>query len=549
MPKLDTLLRRRNRSASLWLRCPARTVSIPYRRPTWEDVLAEVESRRLVRDQVPYLGQMIEADEAHLSRHGLADPNSLRSKASEALSLGILRPSQIPFWSDGGGNLGGIGGDDESPPDVRALIERTAQYAESHGKLAEGREIREGLLDLYQLPPQVEVEDVLLRLGSASDRLKYLMRLRGRMDDFENAVHRLPKAEDAIGEDYLDLVRLVLAESKASRREVEVKRDRASQSGSDTRKGSNRIETPLPEPGDDGTRREYKAVSSFSQRGIEKGRRYSLWPGDTLVRAGVVRLVEEAAPVSDDGGNEAVAAVPDATEIDGGFARLDTLDANLLQAARKYNLFTSEGWDSHTIGDPEEMKRGLLGETEGAGRLILLQVDGDAESGGTIAGRVSALEAAVLRYRRMDLIHRWSGYRPFKKVLEDLGELLDVARAEALRTSASTSGTIPTSRPGVSHRYHTERNAEGALALLNAVEKHPVRAWKTRNEIAKAAGGPGLESKSERAVVSNALRMLEALGVDVPSAPSRSEGARLLASSLLDNADEIRRAGDYHGVG
>ena len=112
------------------------------------------------------------------------------------------------------------------------------------------------------------------------------------MDAFEDVAQRRPDTDTLLGDTYLELVRFIRDSTAEYRAAIDSNRQESR--GNPQPERAPGIETPLPEEEDDGTREIYKAASSFAPRGIERGKRYSLWPGDTLVRAGVVKPIPDA---------------------------------------------------------------------------------------------------------------------------------------------------------------------------------------------------------------------------------------------------------------
>ncbi|WP_143537399.1 hypothetical protein [Rubrivirga sp. SAORIC476] len=233
-------------------------MSTPYRRPSWGTVLAELDQLLLVGDQRAYLRTVVEADQAYLERHASNDPASLRNQMNSALERGELRKAQVPDWRQRGPSLLSGLPSTQTPEEKRASALPAA--------LA------------LQPPPQIEVEEWLNTLPTPVRRLEYLAGLRERMDRYEEAAHRAYASTSEFGDTYPDLVRFVRSQLKANRNAVFPGNAR-----------NQRIETPLPDNEDDGTRETYKAESNFPDRGIVRGKLYSLWPGDVLVRAGVVK--------------------------------------------------------------------------------------------------------------------------------------------------------------------------------------------------------------------------------------------------------------------
>ena len=303
-------MRRRNSQMYPSAAVAATPMSSPYRRPTWDTVMLEIEKRALVREQRAYLSEVIDADRAYVARHGLTDSNSLQMQAATAVRSGVLRPCQVPSSVDGGAGLvagNRVGGPPTSPARGRIGV---AGYLLEHGTDDEKNNLLRIELETFTPPPLEEVEELLTSLETDQTRLDYLRGLRDRMDRFEAAADRSPDRAMLLGEPYLRLVELVRREA-LSRSPSWMRRGGQAipqrQAGDSRHRRQDTIETPLPEPEDDGTRLVYKAISDYPARGIQRGRRYSLWPGDVLVRSGVViplappELPSDVPPSGDDG--------------------------------------------------------------------------------------------------------------------------------------------------------------------------------------------------------------------------------------------------------
>lgn len=261
--------------------------------------MGEMNERLLVREQVAYLREVIRADDAYLDRHNAHDdPGQIAAFVAFALDTGELRPSQVPSRVDAGAGIGG------SRQAGSPWHERQNETPEA--RLARVRREAAAL----PLPPVAEVEERLTALATAQDSLHYLSRLRERMDEFEQIAAQAPEDGGLIGDEYFALVRFVrdvtvkqadqaraqdpaellrFAESLKSGPDVVTLLLQQEEAAERERAAKHARLTPLPEPGDDGTREVFIAVSDHPDFGVQRGRRYELWPGHVLVKAGVVR--------------------------------------------------------------------------------------------------------------------------------------------------------------------------------------------------------------------------------------------------------------------
>lgn len=250
----------------------------------------EVEQRLLVNDQRAYLRAVVDADDAYLARHSHTDPDSLHHQMEAALQRGHLRPSQDPSWvAAGTGGSRQIGG--------RAYLRAMETGAEREARARAD-------VDCYMLPPQVEVAEMLEALDTSGRRVEYLHRLRDRMDLFEAAAEETSERDELLGAGYLALVAFIQDRTNVERAQRDAD---ALLRGTAFLKGllpsthghpEPALETPIPDAGDDGRRETYTAVCDHSGRGIIQGKRYSLWPGDVLVAAGIVQLSDPTGRMS-----------------------------------------------------------------------------------------------------------------------------------------------------------------------------------------------------------------------------------------------------------